>query len=98
MGLTKPSGSPVSMTVEGRRPGDVACCIFYGPDIASGGYFGNILQISDLLRSETYQQGIADEDRYEAIGYQNCSAMGVQFSIEPSGAVFACKALALVFQ
>ena len=98
MGLTKPSGSPVSMTVEGRRPGDVACCIFDGPDIASGGYFGNILQISDLLRSETYQQGIADEDRYEAIGYQNCSAMGVQFSIEPSGAVFACKALALVFQ
>ena len=37
-------------------------------------------------------QGLAADDRYGAIGYQNCSAMGVQLSIEPSGAVFACKA------
>jgi len=37
-------------------------------------------------------QGIAANDRYGQIGFQNCSAMGVQFSIEPSGAVFACKA------
>lgn len=37
-------------------------------------------------------QGVAADDRYEQIGFQNCSAMGVQFSIEPSGVVFACKA------
>jgi uncharacterized protein len=37
-------------------------------------------------------QGLAADDRYGAIGYQNCSAMGVQLSIEPSGAIFACKA------
>jgi uncharacterized protein len=37
-------------------------------------------------------QGIASDDRYAAIGYKNCSAMGAQLSIEPSGRVFACKA------
>ena len=37
-------------------------------------------------------QGIADDDRYGRIGFANCSAMGVQFSIEPSGDVFSCKA------
>lgn len=42
-------------------------------------------------------QGLADEDRYGQIGYQNCPAMGVQFSIEPSGAVFACKASGAYF-
>ena len=37
-------------------------------------------------------QGIVDDDRYSRAGFQNCSAMGVQFSIEPSGDVFSCKA------
>lgn len=37
-------------------------------------------------------QGIVDSDRYKRTGFQNCSAMGVQFSIEPSGDVFSCKA------
>jgi uncharacterized protein len=37
-------------------------------------------------------QGIADSDRYGRTGFQNCSAMGVQFSIEPTGDVFSCKA------
>lgn len=37
-------------------------------------------------------QGLTSNDRYGRIGFQNCSAMGVQFSIEPSGAVFSCKA------
>lgn len=31
-------------------------------------------------------------DRYEAVGYKTCSALGCQLSIEPSGEVFACKA------
>lgn len=42
-------------------------------------------------------QAIASSDRYAAIGYQNCSAMGVQWSIEPSGDVFACKASGAYF-
>lgn len=37
-------------------------------------------------------QGVVDSDRYGRTGFQNCSAMGVQFSIEPSGDVFSCKA------
>ncbi|HEX8089100.1 MAG TPA: radical SAM protein [Blastocatellia bacterium] len=37
-------------------------------------------------------QGIAADDRYNQVGFQNCSAMGVQFSIEPGGDVFSCKA------
>ncbi len=37
-------------------------------------------------------QCLAAFDRYSQIGYQNCSAMGVQLSIEPDGQVFACKA------
>lgn len=37
-------------------------------------------------------EGIAANDRYSQIGFQNCSAMGVQLSIEPSGEVFSCKA------
>jgi uncharacterized protein len=37
-------------------------------------------------------QGIMANDRYGQIGIQNCSAMGAQFSIEPSGDVFSCKA------
>ncbi len=37
-------------------------------------------------------QGLTAFDRYSRIGYQNCSAMGVQLSIEPDGQVFACKA------
>jgi uncharacterized protein len=42
-------------------------------------------------------QAIASSDRYAAIGYQNCSAMGVQLSVEPSGDVFACKASGAYF-
>ena len=37
-------------------------------------------------------QAVESSDRYAATGYQNCTAMGVQLSIEPSGEVFACKA------
>lgn len=33
-------------------------------------------------------------DRTGATGYRNCSATGCQFSIEPSGDIFACKAAA----
>jgi uncharacterized protein len=37
-------------------------------------------------------EAIVADDRYAALGYMNCSAMGAQLSIEPSGEVFACKA------
>jgi len=37
-------------------------------------------------------QGIIDDNRYATLGFANCSAMGVQFSVEPSGDVFSCKA------
>jgi uncharacterized protein len=34
-------------------------------------------------------------DRFDAIGYKTCSALGCQLSIEPSGDVFACKACSI---
>lgn len=37
-------------------------------------------------------QGIVANDRYRQVGFKNCSAMGVQLSIEPSGDIFSCKA------
>lgn len=42
-------------------------------------------------------QAIRANDWYTATGYQNCAAMGVQLSIEPSGDVFACKASGAYF-
>ncbi len=36
-------------------------------------------------------------DRYAATGFENCSALGAQLSIEPGGAVFACKASSACF-
>lgn len=39
-------------------------------------------------------ENMAGLDRTGATGYRNCSATGCQFSIEPSGDIFACKAAA----
>jgi uncharacterized protein len=36
-------------------------------------------------------QQLLDFKRFERVGFKTCSATGCQFSIEPNGAVFACK-------